>query len=67
MVCDEVDMTVTIPYGLTWSALNWAKENCPSYITNDMHQDGYNTYDKTKIDYHFADEKDAVMFILRWT
>lgn len=60
-------MTVTLPYSPFWEPLDWAKEHCPSYITNDLHQDGYNTYDHTKIDYHFADEKDAVIFMLWWS
>ena len=59
-------MTITIPYSPFWEPLSWAKENCASYITNDMHMDGYNTYDHTKIDYHFADAEDALMFLLRW-
>lgn len=57
---------VTIPYDPFWEPLEWAKEHCLSYITNDMHCDGYNTYDSTKIDYFFADEEDAIMFALRW-
>jgi hypothetical protein len=40
-------MTVTIPYDPIWEPLNWAKKYCSSYITNDMHMDGYNTYDAT--------------------
>lgn len=60
-------MTVTIPYSPLGEPLEWAKEHCPGYITNDMHQDGYNTYDHTKIDYFFSDEKDAMMFKLRWS
>lgn len=59
-------MTVTIPYDIRWLALEWAKKNCPSYITNDVHCDGYNTYDINKIDYFFSNEKDAVWFLLRW-
>jgi hypothetical protein len=59
-------MTVTVPYDIRWLALDWAKDNCPSYITNDVHCDGYNTYDINKIDYRFADEKDAVLFKLKW-
>ena len=59
-------MTVTIPYDPFWAPLEWAKANCPSYITNDMHMDGYNTYDISKIDYHFSNEKDATLFLLRW-
>jgi hypothetical protein len=61
-----MDMTVTIPLSSSWQALTWAKEHCPSYITNDMHMDGYNTYDKNKLDFHFSEEKDAIMFMLRW-
>jgi hypothetical protein len=67
MVPVEVVMTVTIPLYPFMEALDWAKEHCPSYITNDLHQDGYNTYGYDKIDYHFSDEKDAVMFALRWS
>jgi len=59
-------MTVTIPYTPFRDPLDWAKKNCPSYITNDLHQDGYNTYDHTKIDYFFSDDRDAVLFALRW-
>jgi len=60
-------MTVTIPFDPFWKPLHWAKKYCPSYITNDMHWDGYNTYDATKIDYFFANEKDAMWFVLRWS
>ena len=59
-------MTVTLPYTPFWEPLTWAKENCPSYISNDLHMDGYNTYDHKRIDYHFADAEDALMFMLRW-
>jgi hypothetical protein len=47
--------------------LAWAKENCPSYITNDVHMSGYNAFDPTKIDYFFEDNKDALIFALRWS
>lgn len=59
-------MIVTLPYDSVWEAMTWAKEHCPSYITNDMHQDGYNTYDDKKIDYYFSDERDVIFFSLRW-
>ena len=58
---------ITLPYTPFQEPLTWAKENCPSYITNDLHQDGYNTYDLKKIDYFFSDTADAAMFALRWT
>ncbi len=57
---------VTLPYDPLWTALDWAKENCPTYITNDMHMRGYNDFDATRIDYFFADEQDAFKFVLRW-
>jgi hypothetical protein len=64
---------VTLPYDPAWQALAWAKKNCPSYITNAVHDDvfvfsgmsGPGVTD-TKIDYFFSDEKDMLVFILRW-
>jgi hypothetical protein len=61
-----VTVHVTLPYSPFRERLDWAKENCSSYIKTDLHQDGYNTYDHRKIDYFFGDEKDALMFTLRW-
>ena len=60
-------MTVTIPYTPLWAPVDWAKEHCPSYISNDIHMDGYNTFDNSKVDYFFSDEKDAMWFKLRWS
>jgi len=57
---------VTLLYDPTWQALYWAKKHCPSYVTSDIHQIGYNSYVENKIDYFFHDEKDAVFFTLRW-
>lgn len=59
-------MIVTIPFTPLWEPIDWAKEHCPSYISNDIHMDGYNTFDNSKIDYFFGDEKDAMWFKLRW-
>jgi hypothetical protein len=58
-------MKVTIPYEPVWEAMHWAKENCPSYFTNDIHKSG-NSYDNTRIDFFFIDREDALMFALRW-
>lgn len=56
-------MTVTIPYNPNWAshrkALAWAKQHCPSYITNF-------SYNNTTIDYCFGNEKEALMFLLKW-
>ena len=61
-------MRVTLPMTRHWtSARKWAMEHCPSYTGNDWHQQGYNDYEQTMIDYFFDDEKDAIIFILRWT
>jgi hypothetical protein len=62
----DMNITVTLPWDPMWTALDWVKEHCPSYISNDVHMDGYNTYDHTKIDYFFSDQRDAVIFALRW-
>ena len=59
-------MIVTLPFCPFREPLDWAKLNCPGYISNDLHQDGYNTYDHTKVDYFFSDKEDAIMFMLRW-
>lgn len=59
-------MTVTLPYDPMWRALEWAKKHCPGYITNDVHQDGYYTYDNSKIDYFFSNSRDATVFALKW-
>jgi len=59
-VCIEVGIvTVTLPYDPHWKELEWAKENCSSYITNSVGPD-------YSIVYYFSDEKDAVLFMLRW-
>jgi hypothetical protein len=58
---------VTLKYDPVWCPLDWAKKHCKSYITNDVHQDGYYTFDNGKIDYFFADERDAMLFKLAWS
>jgi len=58
-------MTVTLPYDPDWRALEWAMKNCPSYITNKA-KTPVGCSPTYYIVYHFGDEKDAVMFMLRW-
>lgn len=62
--------TVILPYDPTWRALEWAKANCKSYITNQ----GVTKINWTQpyrpeagaIEYFFGDERDATMFRLKW-
>lgn len=55
--------TVILPYDPTWRALEWAKANCKSYITN---QGPVSQGQYKKIVYFFGDERDATLFRLRW-
>lgn len=57
---------VTIPYDASWKPLDWAKKHCPSYITNDVHKNEFNQFDLSKIDYYFSEQKDMILFLLRW-
>jgi len=56
--------SVHTPFEQTDEMLSWAKTNCPSYITNDA-------VEKYKDDwyyrFHFKEEKDYMMFMLRWS
>lgn len=67
-----MSIVVTLPYNPVWAPLEWAKKHCPSYITNAVHpRDNGDKFDilvagNYKIDYFFANEKDALMFRLRW-
>jgi len=41
----------------------WAKAHCPSYITNDAYRDDYRMWGYR---FYFNDEKDALLFALKW-
>ena len=41
--------------------INYAKKNCPSYITCDAVARGKGHYR-----FYFGDEKDYMLFVLRW-
>lgn len=62
---------VVIPYDPTWRALEWAKEHCPSYITNDRTPGPRPPYpdhsiDNIKIRFYFGNKRDATAFALKW-
>jgi hypothetical protein len=55
-----------------WTALDWAKKNCPSYITNATGPARTKKVpggwvNNASIVYYFSDEQDAVFFALKWT
>lgn len=56
-------MTVTLPYDPNWAALDWAKQHCHGYITNKVK--GAN-WSLGEIEYFFSNEKDGIIFMLRW-
>ena len=60
-------MKVTLPYDHLWRPLDWAYKNCPSYITNTLHENDQGNFEHQHIDYFFSDEKDAILFALKWT
>lgn len=68
-----MSITVTLPYDPTWAALAWAKEHCPSYITNKasnttrLKQVAGGWINAYCIVYYFGNEQDVIMFKLRWT
>ena len=45
-----------------YEPLDWAKENCPSYITNDAVQIRGQYYYR----FYFSNEKDRMWFTLKW-
>jgi len=49
-------------YQVTEAMLDWAKANCPSYITNDYLRRGDGDFYRL----YFGQEKDFVWFQLRW-
>lgn len=56
---------ISKPFWETEEMLKFAKENCPSYITNDVevrkpHEWYYHRF-------YFGDEKDYIVFVLRWS
>lgn len=67
-----MSVTVTLPYDPVWTPLAWAKENCPSYITNKASNTtrlkpvAGGWVNDSSIVYYFGDEQDAIMFKLTW-
>ena len=55
---------VTLPYDPLWKPVEWAKENCPSYITNTMRNTG--KPGQNIIAYYFGNAQDATLFAPRW-
>lgn len=58
-----VDLPAPIAYAPEYVPLEWAKKNCPSYITQDAVQRNGNYYYR----FFFRDERDLILFALRWS
>lgn len=67
MAVEVVMNKVTLPYDPVWTALDWAKKHCSSYITNDVHKNTGESGSGVQIDYFFYDDRDAVFFSLKWS
>jgi hypothetical protein len=65
MAMNYVDIPDSGSYSLDsipQQAWSWAKKNCPSYITNDaLKKEG-----KWYYRFYFGQEKDVIIFMLRW-
>ena len=58
--------TITLPHDYEWHPGTWAKENCPSYLSSTAHLRHGQNLPESKIEYHFANEQDAMIFSLKW-
>ena len=56
---------VTLPYDDSWKALVWARENCPSYITNQATSKS-SAGNIILISYYFVTEAAQLLFALTW-
>lgn len=56
--------SVTNPFDHTEKMLVWAKVNCPSYIKNDVVEKSRDNWHHR---FYFGNEKDYLLFVLRWS
>jgi len=70
LLCIEMELTyrVILPYDPTWQALDWAKAQCSSYITNQAIPGKHKSFHSRvyDIEYIFGNEGDAIAFSLKW-
>jgi len=67
-----MNKVVVLKYDPTWTALEWAKKHCPSYITNDAkpvepRRSMADYMNPVYINYYFGNEHEAFLFKLRWS
>ena len=61
-VMDANNNYVDLPYPVSYESVSWVKKHCPSYITNEaVKKKGIYYYR-----FYFSEEKDQMMFALRW-
>lgn len=58
-----VDLPILKDFEKTLPPLEWVKKNCPSYITNTVVQ----KHDENYYRYYFYNDRDRMMFALKWT
>ena len=58
--------TAILPHIYEWHPATWAKKHCPSYLSATAHLCKIENEDQSKVEYHFAEERDLTMFLLRW-
>ena len=58
-----VDLKAPETYQAGYEPLEWAKKNCPSYITNDAVQKNGDYYYR----FYFGREQDLLIFSLKWS
>jgi len=57
---------ISKPFQETEEMLKYAKETCPSYITNDAFYYHHTTGERY-YRFYFGNEKDYMLFVLRWS
>lgn len=58
---------VQIPFLNSSKAEQWAMANCPSYVTRYTVSWSTEDVNESMVEFMFGTERDAIMFMLRWS